>query len=101
MDEHAQVSELLREAARSEDVRLSMMSTLSTADIWQIWSRTGHRSTGRDKRTNRMAGAELRRRGLLGASQHEASQQRPSQRAAQRAAQAQQPSGGKRSSQTA
>jgi hypothetical protein len=65
MDKHAQVSDLLREAARSQDVRLSIMSTLPTADVWQIWSGTEHRPTERDKRTNRIAEAELRRRGVL------------------------------------
>jgi hypothetical protein len=65
MREYAPVSALLRRAAATEEGRMGLMGTLATGDIWRIWRGTEHRTTERDRRTHRIARAELEHRGLL------------------------------------
>jgi len=67
-DECGWVSDLLRNAARTDQVRLAIMSTLSVADLWCIWRGTKHGATERDKRSHMSARLELERRGLLDAA---------------------------------
>lgn len=63
--EYAQVSALLRRVAETEEGRIGLMRTLATDDIWRIWRGTESRTTARDRRTHRIARAELEHRGLL------------------------------------
>lgn len=62
------ISDLLRSAADTEDVRRVIMSTLNIADLWCIWRATKHGATARDKRSHHSVRLELQRRGLLDAT---------------------------------
>lgn len=62
------VSDVLRNVADTDEVRRTIMGTLSVDDLWCIWRGTKHGATARDRRSHRSATLELERRGLLDAA---------------------------------